>query len=348
LAIGNRRGSGEVNVSGGHLIVTGGDDSSIYIGRGMDTSPGAGGDTALRVIGGESTIVANGHLLMNPEGASQSSSLIAQIAGNEHTPILVSGNADVTNGTLKVELDGYTPQVDDSWLLVQAGLELDDLLTEIDSAVDAAGYDPLTHGVALELGELIGPFQAIDTSAAPLPGGLVWDVVYTDTSIVLQVVGGNVLPGDFNNSGALDVADIDALTSQSASATPDLSYDLTGDRLVDVNDVTVWVKDLFESWIGDANLDGQFTSSDLVGVLAAGTYEADVASVWSTGDFNGDGRTNSGDLVVALADGGYEAGPRAAVAAAPEPGATTLLVFALALTLDRARRGCIGRRPSRS
>jgi hypothetical protein len=73
-------------------------------------------------------------------------------------------------------------------------------------------------------------------------------------------------------------------------------------------------------------------------VLASGTYEADVASVWSTGDFNGDGRTNSGDLVAALADGGYEAGPRAAVASVPEPNSLLLLVVGLA---------CLARRRSR-
>ena len=60
-------------------------------------------------------------------------------------------------------------------------------------------------------------------------------------------------------------------------------------------------------------------------VLASGTYEADVDAVWSTGDFDGDGRATSSDLVAALSDGGYEAGPRAAVAAVPEPSA---LLFA--------------------
>jgi hypothetical protein len=250
----------------------------------------------------------------------------------------VAGNADVSNGTLKVELNGYTPQANDSWLLVQTGLELDDILAEIDNAVDAAGFDPLTHGFAQELGEVIGPFESIDTSAASLPPGLVWDVAYLDTSIVLSVIGGNGVPGDFDNNGLLDAADIDALTFQSASAAPDLAYDLNADNQVDVNDVNVWVKDLFQSWIGDANLDGQFNSTDLVNVLASGTYEADVTSAWTSGDFNGDGRTNSGDLVAALADGGYEAGPRAQAAAVPEPSGMAWLLAMLALSIARLRR----------
>jgi hypothetical protein len=137
--------------------------------------------------------------------------------------------------------------------------------------------------------------------------------------------------GDFNGNGVLDLGDIDALTTQSAGGTHPASFDLNADALVNEADIGVWVKDLFNSWIGDADLDGEFNSSDLVTVLASGTYEADVDAVWSTGDFNGDGRTNSSDLVAALADGGYEQGPRAAVAAVPEPSTWMLLAGALAM-----------------
>jgi hypothetical protein len=143
--------------------------------------------------------------------------------------------------------------------------------------------------------------------------------------------------GDFNKNGVLDGPDINDLTARSAGATNPIEYDLNADLLVNEADVTVWVKDLFNSWIGDANLDGVFNSSDLIDVLASGTYEADVAAVWTTGDFNGDGRTNSTDLIAALADGGYEVGPRAALAAVPEPSAVLLLSVGL-LALARQRK----------
>ena len=133
-----------------------------------------------------------------------------------------------------------------------------------------------------------------------------------------QLAGGVV--GDFNGDGVLDAADIDDLTGQSASGLHVAKYDLNGDTLVDEDDVNVWIKDLFNSWVGDANLNGEFNSGDLVVVLSSGTYEADVDAVWSTGDFNGDGRANSSDLVAALSDGGYELGPRAAVQAVPGAG----------------------------
>jgi MYXO-CTERM domain-containing protein len=146
------------------------------------------------------------------------------------------------------------------------------------------------------------------------------------------------LPGDFNGNGVLDIEDIDDLTTQTAGGTNPAGYDLNGDALVNVDDIAVWIKDRANSWVGDANLDGEFNSSDLVTVLASGTYEADVASVWSTGDFNGDGRTNSTDLVAALADGGYEAGPRAAVASVPEPASGWLATIALVLVAAVRRR----------
>jgi hypothetical protein len=151
----------------------------------------------------------------------------------------------------------------------------------------------------------------------------------------LSVGGGGT--GDFNANGALDGADIDDLTGQVAGGAHPPAYDLNGDALVDGGDIGVWVTDLYNSWIGDANLDGEFNSGDLVDVLASGTYEMDVDSVWTTGDFNGDGRTNSSDLVAALAGGGYEQGPRGGVQAVPEPSGLILLAVG-ALLLGAARR----------
>jgi hypothetical protein len=155
---------------------------------------------------------------------------------------------------------------------------------------------------------------------------------------LLLTVEGGALAGDFNNSGALDMPDIDDLTGQSGSGTNPAAYDLNGDTLVDTADVTMWIKDLFNSWVGDADLNGEFNSGDLVQVLASGTYEADVPAVWSTGDFDGSGRTDSSDLVAALADGGYELGPRAGVAAVPEPAAMLLVLIGTALVVVRRRR----------
>jgi hypothetical protein len=143
---------------------------------------------------------------------------------------------------------------------------------------------------------------------------------------IATLVAPVIEPGDFDGNGQLDVDDVNLLTSEIVSGGGDLAFDVNSDNAVDSGDLTTWVKDLKQTWIGDANLDLQFSSTDLVDALAAGTYEADVAAGWSTGDFNASGRFDSADLVEALADGGYEQGPRAAVAAVPEPGALVLLV----------------------
>ena len=92
--------------------------------------------------------------------------------------------------------------------------------------------------------------------------------------------------GDFNENGELDVEDIDLLTAASASGANDKNFDLNDDDLVDFGDVTVWAKDLRNSWIGDSDLDLLFNSGDFVLVFTAGKYETGDAAVWSQGDWN--------------------------------------------------------------
>jgi hypothetical protein len=158
-----------------------------------------------------------------------------------------------------------------------------------------------------------------------------------EAKMLYELQGGGIT-GDFDQSGALDLPDIDDLTAKSASGANPIGYDLNGDMAVNEADVTVWVKELFGTWIGDANLDKEFNTTDLVNVLATGTYEANVDAVWSSGDWNGSGRFDSADLVSALADGGYEAGvyvPPAAAAVVPEPSALVLLLVGFVALLAR-------------
>jgi hypothetical protein len=96
-------------------------------------------------------------------------------------------------------------------------------------------------------------------------------------------------------------------------------FDLDSSGTVDSADHSYMVTSLLNTWFGDADLNGKFDNSDLIQVLASGAYETSVESSWSTGDFDGSGTTTTSDFVLALADGGYKQGPRAAVAAVPEP-----------------------------
>ena len=84
--------------------------------------------------------------------------------------------------------------------------------------------------------------------------------------------------------------------------------DVSADSLVNQSDRSVWVEDLKSTYFGDANLDGEFNSTDFVTVFIAGEYEdgVDGNSVWETGDWNGDGDFNTTDFVLAFQSGGYE------------------------------------------
>ena len=115
--------------------------------------------------------------------------------------------------------------------------------------------------------------------------------------------------------------------------------------LVNIADREVWVNDLKNTWIGDADLDGEFNSQDFVQVFQAGEYEDEIASnsAWSTGDWNGDAEFNSGDFVTAFQGVGFEQGPRVTAIAVPEPQTFALLLWGLVAFLRRSPRAIAAR-----
>ena len=149
--------------------------------------------------------------------------------------------------------------------------------------------------------------------------------------------------GDLNYNGEFDMQDLDILT-QNVVVAPEAPHgdflrrlDLNGDESVDASDVNHWVTELKSTWIGDANLDGEFNSGDFIEVFQAGKYETGELARWSEGDWNGDERFDSTDFIAAFQDGGYEMGARAAVAAVPEPSSLLMLLCGM-LGLGRIRR----------
>ena len=117
-------------------------------------------------------------------------------------------------------------------------------------------------------------------------------------------------------------------------------FDLVEDGIVDEEDLRYWIHSLKQTWFGDANLDGEFNSSDLVAVFQAGEYEDNDMhnSTWDTGDWDGNGDFESSDLIVAFQDGGYHQGTRNASAVVPEPNGFGTMVITLAIISSTRRR----------
>lgn len=158
---------------------------------------------------------------------------------------------------------------------------------------------------------------------------------------------------DFDSDGVLGVGDIDLLAVRLREQTSDLAYDVDRNGRVDDLDLLALVEDSdkLNTFVGDANLDGEFDSSDFVQVFAAGLYEdgGQAKATWASGDWNADARFDSQDLVAAFQRGGYERGPRAAVAAVPEPAGFMGTAFMLAIIgWRRTRRGASRKNGSRA
>ena len=134
------------------------------------------------------------------------------------------------------------------------------------------------------------------------------------------------LTGDFNQNARLDVGDIDLLTRAVFDGDMDTKFDLNDDGSVGHEDRAIWINEIFGSYVGDANLDGEFNTEDFVDMFIAGEYLDGIGnnSSWATGDFDGDLDFTSEDFVVAFVGGGYLQGPRAVVV--PEPSLLALVL----------------------
>jgi ELWxxDGT repeat protein len=155
-------------------------------------------------------------------------------------------------------------------------------------------------------------------SGSPEQGGGLYKVVGSDS--VARV--------DYNGNGELDVQDIDHFSAQLRLPSPGPVFDLNEDGQFDLSDRRFLIREIAKTYFGDADLDGQFTATDLVSVFQAGEYEDafEGNSTWATGDWDGDGQFTSTDFVLAFVDGGYEQGTRTDAAAVPEPTSVLLLV----------------------
>jgi hypothetical protein len=196
------------------------------------------------------------------------------------------------------------------------------------------GWDAATNAAMLVSGEAY--FDGVGYSILD-PDGVfpLFDAREYPGSQFITIAVENLQPGDFDDDGLLTAEDIDALSVEVRAGTHLPAFDLSQDGFVDDQDRRNWVVELKRTYFGDADLNGEFNSSDLVAVLQIGEYEDDqpLNSTWADGDWNGDGESDSADLVTALADGGYEQGPRPGVRAVPEPSGAELLLPTLIVAI---------------
>ncbi len=113
--------------------------------------------------------------------------------------------------------------------------------------------------------------------------------VLTDATAIGTIIG----LGDFDLDGEFEAPDVDALVSAIAAGSHDPQFDLTGDGLVDFDDLEVWVLDLKGTLFGDANLDFNVDVSDF-NRWNSNKFTAD--TLWTGGDFNADGVNDVSDF----------------------------------------------------
>lgn len=179
--------------------------------------------------------------------------------------------------------------------------------------------------------------------------GMIDEIAVWDRALDPDAIGGMLdaamtsppapVVGDFNNDQLLDDTDIDALSRANMLGVDLPMFDLNEDANVNQGDRITWVEDLRNTYFGDANLDGEFNSSDLVQVFERNEFEDGIPlnSRWASGDWNGDREFDSQDLILAFQRPGYELGPRAS--AVPEPtGSTPLVVLAICTLATIQRR----------
>jgi hypothetical protein len=117
------------------------------------------------------------------------------------------------------------------------------------------------------------------------------------------------LRADFDGDGLIGAADIDRLCAQIKANEYRPEFDLNDDQVIDRDDHDAMVRDVLQTTLGDANLDGVFDSSDFVLVFQRGHYENRLRGTagWADGDWNCDGEFTSKDFVEVFAAGKYRA-----------------------------------------
>lgn len=201
------------------------------------------------------------------------------------------------------------------------------------------GFTPALGNSFAVLSATGGVTGTFDFRTLPsLGNGLVFDVVYNPTSVVLEVIQG--LAPDFDLDGDADGDDIDLLVTEIVAMSNGSLFDLTSDGLVNTLDLTEWLDLAGEINLpsgnpyrpGDANLDGVVDGSDF-GVWNSNKFT--VNSRWTRGDFTADGVIDGSDFSVWNSNKFTSSDAGRLV---PEPTSGLLVIFGLGMLIMRGKR----------
>ena len=348
----NRNGEivGGTTVEDGRLKLPGGFENSLSIPLGED-SP-FGGDTSWELTFEFQTVGGSTGPLFSADGSQQCEE------GDFDCEDLWPENEETGSqaGSLNVYLTPEGELITDFWFIGDVGSEgiyNDDGVHTYVASYDAetGEFTQVIDGEDEAFGEFLIEVEGVGEAFSRDTSGdrvLVGDESNADfgfefnpdgfegffDNLVIESGAGGLV-GDFNGNGELDIEDVDQLSAAIAEGQNPEGFDLTGDDVVNLDDLQLWVADLKGTWIGDANLDGEFVTSDFVDVFQSGKYETGAEASWSEGDWNADLRFDTSDFVQAFVDGGFEMGPREAVQVVPEPNGILMLLFGVICLVRR-------------
>ena len=142
------------------------------------------------------------------------------------------------------------------------------------------------------------------------------------------------IPGDLDESGALDNRDIRFLCTN--LGTSDARFEYTGDDTVTVDDLEVFVETRLGTRMGDTNLDGRVNFDDFLAL--SNNFGRDFRD-WARGDSDCNEIINFADFLALSNNFGFVAeGASGEAAAVPEPSAFYLGSLFFGLALHRRKR----------
>ncbi len=245
----------------------------------------------------ESPLVSLLSVMVNPDGT-----VTASFSGPVSQINVGTADLDPVQGEgISVTDTSSQPAVGVNFVPTVAGLGTSNLtLSFTGDATVGGGLPAGDYNINFVGNGIIGNGRAVDVDG----DGASLDSFTSETIMV----SGVTVTGDFNNDGNWDCDDINALSAEVAGGTNNASFDMNGDGLVTLDDITG-----SGGWLtvggannadatggnpflnGDANLDGSVDGQDFL-VWNDGKFTSNNA--WCDGDFNADGDVNGGDFLI--------------------------------------------------